>query len=44
MKLHHLSHTNGDNILSIDRATLVVHIMEAYEIDIAKTIKYEISD
>lgn len=41
---HHLSPTNGDNILSPNRATLVPKIMKGYEIDIAKIIAREIHD
>lgn len=39
---HLLSPTYGDNVLCLDRATLIPGIMEGYKLDIAKWIATEI--
>lgn len=41
---HRLSPTNGDNMLSPERATLVIGIIEGYDIDVAKIIARDIRD
>lgn len=44
MVQYRLSQTTGDNVISPNKAALVIGIMKGYEIDIAKILKRETYD